>query len=569
MNDYLDRTRAALRSYLKGRPADAEATAAPAVSLGDNLLLVNGRVRFEDPTRIVSDPCAWLGVFEAAIAHDAGVADDALANIERAAGGYPRGTCWSTDDERQRWLHFFRPRPGLAMRLKDMSDCGLLGRLLTDGGTSATPDATRTPVLDAHALLAVQKLESLSGEATLSGERFGAMLRELHEPELLVLALLCHHAGASKHEHHVEQALVGAQPVLDALQLPADARQMVEFLIRNQLQMSQLAFRQDIADPDVVGTFATLLQTAALFSAFSTEEHLKMLCLMTVADLGAMGDDALTPWKAELLWRLFVDTYNQLTMAYGDEVIDANSAARTTLHVNRPADVAEAELTRFLEGLPTRYLTLFDPDSIYQHVRLWRDMRPDDVHFFLGRKGDLWELTVVTQDKPYLFSNICGVLSYLGMDILRGQALTSLNALVLDVFQFRDRMQVLEDGRALTSLLSDVVAGRVDILSQLRAKERSAALRVTASPPVLYFDNDLSQRYTILEVVADDSPGLLHRVSRVISAFGCEVELVLISTDGPRAVDVFHLRKAGAKLSDPDQLALTELLESMMDEGSA
>ncbi len=83
-------------------------------------------------------------------------------------------------------------------------------------------------------------------------------------------------------------------------------------------------------------------------------------------------------------------------------------------------------------------MTLFDPESIYEHVRLCRDITADDVHCFLKRVGGAWELTVATLDKPFLFSNVCGVLSFLGMDILSGQALTGPRGLVLDLFRFND-----------------------------------------------------------------------------------------------------------------------------------
>ena len=82
-------------------------------------------------------------------------------------------------------------------------------------------------------------------------------------------------------------------------------------------------------------------------------------------------------------------------------------------------------MARFLEGLPRRYLILFSQDAIYRHVRLSRDIKPNEAHFFLEKKAEAWELTVVSLDKPFLFSNICGVLAYFGMDILRGHALTS------------------------------------------------------------------------------------------------------------------------------------------------
>jgi [protein-PII] uridylyltransferase len=251
-------------------------------------------------------------------------------------------------------------------------------------------------------------------------------------------------------------------------------------------------------------------------------------------------------------------------MTYGDEVIDSHDVALSALKANRPHDISDEEMVGFLEGLPRRYLTLFEPESVYRHVRLARDMRPDDVHFFLNKKSDVWELTVVTLDKPYLFSNICGVLSYFDLDILRGYALTSRSALVLDVFRFTDRKGCLVRP-PLDPLLSDVVAGRTDITALLDEKVRHAPRRTAHTPPVLYFDQDSSPRYTILELIADDAPGLLHRVSRVISRQGCVVDLVLISTEGARAVDVFHMRKGSAKLTDADELALTEDFERMLN----
>ena len=95
-------------------------------------------------------------------------------------------------------------------------------------------------------------------------------------------------------------------------------------------------------------------------------------------------------------------------------------------------DLAAEEISRFLEGLPRRYLQLFDRAAIERHVRLARDIHPDAVHVSLEQKGAAWDLTVVTMDKPFLFSNISGVLSSFGMDILRGHAMTSPHGLVLD-----------------------------------------------------------------------------------------------------------------------------------------
>ena len=101
------------------------------------------------------------------------------------------------------------------------------------------------------------------------------------------------------------------------LQITGEARDTVLFLIRHHLRMSLVAFRRDTEDPDIVKEFAAFI---------GTEDRLKMLCLMTLADVGAVSPDTLTPWKEELLWRLYVDTYNHLTQRYGDERIERNQA---------------------------------------------------------------------------------------------------------------------------------------------------------------------------------------------------------------------------------------------------
>jgi [protein-PII] uridylyltransferase len=235
--------------------------------------------------------------------------------------------------------------------------------------------------------------------------------------------------------------------------------------------------------------------------------------------------------------------------------------------------VAETEITRFAEGLPRRYLQLFPADEIYRHVRLSRDMRPDDVHADLKQKGSLWELTVATLDKPSLFSNICAALSSFGMDIARGQAMTNPKGLVLDVFQFTDQARFLElnpTGKdQFVSALARVISGQVDVAERLRAREQSVLYRrrsgVTPTAPVIHADNHSSRRYTILDLVADNALGLLHRVSGAISRHGCDVDLVLISTEGQKAIDVFHITRNGAKLTDEAIAGMTADIHRMLE----
>ena len=565
MTDYFKDARSVTRALGRVRRAAVPPPAIPITLIGENLMWVVEGVTFADAATAVAAPAEWLRAFEAAVSRNVPVADDALALMEREQQlkNYEPEVFHPTADHRQRLLQFLRPRPGLSARLGEMRDCGLLGAILpelNEISCRVTRDFYHKYTVDEHTLLTIRNVERL-----LNNPRFGPVLRELRAPEMLVLALLYHDVGKARDGDH---SIVGAEMaagMMARLQLDDEARQTIDFLIRHHLKMSRIAFRRDTEEPAVVRQFASM---------FGTEEHLKMLVLLTLADVGAVSPDTLTPWKEELLWRLYVDAYNQMTLGYGDDIIDRDQALVAALQANRPEDISEVEMARFLEGLPRRYLILFSPDAIYRHVRLSRDIRPDEAHFLLEKNAEAWELTVVSLDKPFLFSNICGVLAYFGMDILRGHALTSLPGIALDVFQFADTGGFFErnsEGRKeFDRRLHEVVSGQTDVTALLQSKERSVLFRraLVRRTPVIYFDNGHSQRYTVLELVADDAPGLLYRVSRVISDHGIDVDLVLISTEGQKAIDVFHITRGGAKLSEDAEAALKADLERMLKESA-
>ena len=351
-----------------------------------------------------------------------------------------------------------------------MHDCGLLGRVFPEFQAISwrvVRDFYHKYTVDEHTLLTIRNLERIAHTDEPYRQRFRNVIASVSQPELLVLALLLHDVGKWRDDDHALESERMAKDVVDRLQLVGEARETVLFLIKHHLRMSLVAFRRDTEDPEIVKDFSAFI---------GTEERLKMLCLMTLADVEAVSPETLTPWKEELLWRLYVDTYNHLTQRYGDELIERNQAGLDELLRQRPEDLSAAEITRFLEGLPQRYLQLFLPEAIYRHVRLARNIHPDEVHLSLERNDAIWTLAVATLDKPFLFSNICGVLSSFGMDIIRGHALTNPNGLVLDVFQFTDDERFLElnpDAHdQVLHVLEDVVSGRSDVTALLRGREQ-------------------------------------------------------------------------------------------------
>ena len=522
-------------------------------------------VRFVEPSRAVAQPTVWLEAFEVAIANGYPVSDEVRSTIQEHVGRYTADYFVASEEARLRLRAMLHPRPGLSARLGDMLECGLLGTLFPEFEKircRVIRDFYHKYTVDEHTLQTIRNLESLWHPASAGRARFTSILNEVRSPELLALALLYHDVGKWRDDDHSIESVRLAEPMLARLQLNEEDRHTVEFLIRHHLAMSRVIFRHDFGDPEIVAEFAALV---------GSEELLKMLCLMTLVDIEAVAPGTLTPYKEDLLWRLYVDAYNHLTFGYADDLIQKDQADRALVIAECPDDIAEEELSTFLDGLPRRYLSVFGLSAIYRHVRLARGLNSDDVHTSIERRDEIWELTVAALDKPFLFSNIAGVLAYFGMDIHRGQAMTTPEHLVLDVFEFSDEEGFLRQNSGareeIGRVLRGVVSGTIDIRALLRGRERSVVHRRRRDVDTrINFDNEHSKRHTALEIVTGDAPGLLYRISRAISDQGCDVDLVLISTEGRKAIDVLHVTKQGRKLDDHDQLALKQQLEGILED---
>ncbi len=546
-----------------GQRAQAPGAGAPTrVAVGTNLVATQAGVGFVDVGRAEADPSSWLSAFEASLDAGVGLTTDTLEAIARHRDRCVLEDLLPTERDRARFVQMLRPRRGLAARLSDLHDCGLLERLLPPFGRIAARvvrDFHHEYTVDRHTLLAVRNVERLL-DADPSRQAFGTLLSELQAPERLVLAPLQHHDRRRGGDDHPAESVRVAQPTIEALGISGEARADVEFLIAHHLEMGRLAFRRDSEDPAVVRRLAALA---------GTEDRLKMLCLLTLADLDAVGRTPLGRWKTDRLWRFYLEAYASLTRAYPDDVIARGEERVASLVMERPPDIDESELLAFVEGLPRRYLARVDSRHVFQHVRLARGLQDDELRLFLEEKDGLWETTVVARDRPGLFANICGALASAGLDIVRGSAMVTTSGVVLDRFEVVDLDGLFREqagAASLHALMQDVITGRQDVAALLRRKETGPLHRRPPQRvrPAVHVDNAHSQSYTVLEIVAEDAMGLLHRISRTISGHGCSVDLVLIATEGHKAIDVFHVTKDGAKLTKAMQRTLADDLERVL-----
>ncbi|HWZ81548.1 MAG TPA: [protein-PII] uridylyltransferase [Terriglobales bacterium] len=465
------------------------------------------------------------------------------------------------------WLYLQETlsQPHAADALRAMNALRLLPLLLPElKGIEAlvVRDFYHRYTVDEHSFLAIENLHRLRDLKTEWDRRFAELLEELEQPELLYLSLLLHDSGKALPGNHVEGSLQFVESCADRLDLDPADRDTLRFLVGGHLEMSAAA-RRDVFDPANVKAFAEKI---------GVPERLKMLCLMTYADIKAVNPEAMTAWKADNLFQLYIAAANYLSRSADERVhTDDNDAALA--HLRSLAPVAGKKINSFLEGLPQRYLRIHGVSDVLAHAEMAAQLGHDSVQISLKQVRHWYELTLITTDRPFLFASVSGTLAAWGMNIVKANAFSNGAGVVVDTFFFTDRFRTLElnlqEWARLKQSLAGVLSGKSDVAKMLRDRlrsEKSSAAKVKIATQI-EFDDGCSPHSTLVQIITQDRPGLLYKMCSQVSKQGCNIEIALIETEGQMAIDVLYLTAGGAKLDGERQAALGRALREELEAG--
>ncbi|MEE8558957.1 MAG: [protein-PII] uridylyltransferase, partial [Myxococcota bacterium] len=450
--------------------------------------------------------------------------------------------------------------------LTAMNEVGVLGAYLPEFAALVgmwQHDLYHTYTVDVHSLFLVEQLRRL-----LKG-RFGTelplateLIRETPDLEMLYLGCMLHDIGKGQGGGHSERGAKMVPPLARRLGLSRAEENEVTFLVRHHLHMSALAENRDVNDPRLVVNFARFV---------GHRRRLRNLYLLTIADIRSVSPEAWNAWKGGLLEALYRNTADWLEAQQSDA---RGSHFLQERSLERPAEVEGEVVQRlegrnvpieravtFLESLPKRYLLLHHPDQIVVHLEAALAYIDEGkrvgvhLHYPEGPEAGSCELVLFAADQPGLLSSVTGILAAAGRNILSAYVYTTREGIAVEIYRLTSIAGgVLEEQEASDRLerrIEDVIEGRTSVEDLIVRHPADRPRGARARPPVVRLSNEDSDLYSIIDVEAEDRPGLLYDITRTLSELGVNIVMSRAATRAQRITDAFYVRDSGHKILDP------------------
>lgn len=471
---------------------------------------------------------------------------------------------------------FDHPRTDGAEQLGVLNETGLLGRIVPDWSRVVGQmqfDTYHVYTVDEHTIEAIRVLNDLergrlADVTPVASELAGDLALDPSSRRALYVALLLHDIAKGRGGDHSELGADVAQAIGPRLGLSAEETETVSWLVLHHLLLSQTAFKRDIDDPKTILDLADTIQSPT---------RLRLLLMLTVADMCAVSPRVWNAWKATLLTELYTRVAEVLEggLATTERDVRVARAKDAIDELLRDEDWSDADRQMFLGLGYGGYWLAFDPETHLRHARLIRESERQEAALTVDAQPlparAVTEVTVYTTDHAGLFSHIAGALAVAGASIVDARIHTLTNGRALDTFWIQDATGEAFDAphrlAKLPVLIEQALAGQLGLAA---AMDRSAAalmgrrMRAIHVPPRVVVDNRASNTHTVIEVNGRDRPGLLHDVTDAISRQGLQIASAHVTTYGVRAVDVFYVKDVfGLKITN--ERKLSQLREALLD----
>ncbi|MEM5788130.1 MAG: [protein-PII] uridylyltransferase [Syntrophobacteraceae bacterium] len=413
-------------------------------------------------------------------------------------------------------------------------------------------DVYHVYTVDEHLLRTVREIHELE-QSDANGVLPEKVSLEPKDRRILYLAALLHDIGKGKGKNHSVQGSIMSREIAARMGLDAEETSLLGFLIEHHLLLAETALKRDLMDEKPIAQCAIEIKD---------RDRLLLLYLLTVADSRATGTGAWNTWKASLLRQLYFKVDRRLLR--GDvqsEDIQARALEVSQKVLNLAADASEAEkLSSWMERLPFRYLLSQSPGAIRQHFEMEKELSGQPLSMRAEQtEEEMWQITIVTRDRPGLFALLTGVLWARGLNILSADIYTREPGVACDILIVENIPDPLHHQELWSKVESDIRRALADIsyLDDILEGRRKPSILLARNIPrkddKVLIDEEASDFYTIIEVYTWDRPGVLHSITNTLYELGITIQLSKISTPGAQVADVFYVTDLhGSKLLNYD-----------------
>lgn len=529
--------------------------------LGEGLFVIRGELTLPDESVLDENPFLLMKIFEHAQKQGVRLSVDTKSLVRRRLE-LVNDKFRRSKEVNNSFFNILRAEKGTVEILKLMHHLEFLNHFIPEFERihcKVQHDLYHVFTVDIHSLFCVEEIVRLwQGEHADDLPDLTALAALVQKRELLLLAVLLHDIGKGEGGGHAEKGAILCRTIARRMGLSKEDSERLEFLVRQHLLFAHIAQRRDLHDERMIIDFARQMESS---------ENLKMLYLLSYADVKGVGPEVWNDWKKMLFRELFEKTYQVLER--GDFRLEASServkGVRRKVAALLENDLPLVSVKEELKALTTRHTLSNSPEEIAAHVRILHQLDSQPLIMQISHQKELGYslFTIATRDMPALFAKITGVMAANGVNILGAQIHTSKNGKALDMLQVNSPQGFLitEESRwnRIRGDMQSVLEGKV-MVQALVAKRRKANFSAEKPKPRfptrVEIDNEVSAGYSVIDIYTHDKVGLLYSITATLSELGLYIGVAKISTKVDQVADVFYVRDIfGHKISSEEKLA--------------